>query len=175
MHLHTEETVFAPVSTPRVPADPVFLAFIGDAVADDRDSVVQLWTLQVLRINSPEVSCVKLCGSLNTALYGTMLGKLSLHLTGPHYTVVFTHVVVLESDRATVLKVLLSWRWCRTNTVSADIKVSAESTLKVNCLVVHAAAVRDTLAVSILVDHSGVTAVAGSTGLAVYNCLSREV
>ena len=175
VHLHTEETVFAPISTPRVSADPVFLTFVGDAVANDRDSVVKLWALQILGVNSTEVSCVKLGSSLNTALDGTMLGELSLHLAGPHYTVVFTHVVVLESDRATVLKVLLSWCWCRANTVSADIKIGAESTLKVKCLIVHAAAVRNTLAVGILVHHCGVTTVARSTGLAVDYCLSREV
>jgi hypothetical protein len=104
-----------------------------------------------------------------------MLGEFSFHLAGPHYTVVFTNVVVLESDRAAVLKVLLSWCGCRTNTVSADIKVCAESTLKVKCFVVHAAAVRNTLAVGILIDHSGIATVARSAGLAVDDCLSREV
>jgi hypothetical protein len=104
-----------------------------------------------------------------------MLGELSLHLGCPHYSVVFTDVVVLESDRATVLKVLLSRYWCRTNTVSTDIKICAESTLEVIRFVVHAAAVRDTLAVGILIDHSGVATIARATGLAVDDRLSGEV
>jgi len=129
----------------------------------------------VLRVNPAEISGVKLFGSLNSTLNWTMLQELSLHLSDANYSVVFTDIVVLESNGCTVLEVLLTRWWCRADTVSTDFKICAELALKIVCFIVHAAVVRDTLFVGILIDHSGVATIARAAGLAVDDHLSRKV
>lgn len=137
--------------------------------------VEQRWVIQLLGVNSSEISGVKLFGCLNSTFDWTMLYELSLHLSDANNSVVFTDIVVFESNGCTVLERMLSRWWCRANTVSADIKICAESFLKIECLIVHAAMVGDTFFVGILIDHNGVATIARTTSLAVDDRLSRKI
>jgi hypothetical protein len=171
VHVHEEETVFAPVGAPWVTANPVFLALFGNTVPDHWDFVVDWDRVEMFGVDAARVSVVKSISCLDTAGDRTKLGKLRLHLIGSDHWVVLADVVLLVGYGSAVCgRIFTSFR-NRWRAISAQVEIGALTALKVVSSILLARAVGDSVLVSVLVNLSGVATIAATSSLAIDDSL----
>ena len=168
VHVDVEETIVSPVRAPRVASNPVFLAFSRNAVANNRDLMIEQDERNFLRVNVGAIVIVlEVVSNMNTTRNGTIL-ELSLHLVSSSDFPVLTDVVAnIRSDSCAVFKTVITNFWRRSMAVATDIDRGARASNIVEGDVVHAGSVYKTFRHCELIDLSRVSAIAGTTSIAV--------
>ena len=128
----------------------------------------------MLRVDAAKVSGVKFFSSLNTTGNRSPFSELGFHLISTNNRVVLADVVFLVRNGTAVLETIIASSRCRGCAISAQIEVSALTTLKVESSVLLARAIRNTMIEGILVNLGRITTVAATTSLAVDNSLSIQ-
>jgi len=127
----------------------------------------------VLRVDSASVFSLEFIGGLDTALKGTILSKLSLHLLVTFNGVVLANVVLFVGHGCTAGKTIITGLRHWGCTVLAQIVVGAGFKQVVSDVLL-ARTVGDTMVEGVLVNESGVTTIAATAGIAVDNGLGVQ-
>ena len=171
-HLHAEETVFSPVGTPGVAANPVsLLAFFVKAVANNRDLVVNHGEEHVLAVDASEIVLLEVLGCVYTAGDGAMGIKLSLHLVSTTEVVVVTDVVLGVSNSETTTHAVVTDSGWGPGAFTASVNVCAHTSLEVVGSILLAGFVLKSDVMGELVNLGGAATVARASGLAIDNML----
>ena len=168
VHVNVEETLFTPVSSPRVATDPELLTFLSLAISDDSDGMVYLGNANVFRINPAAV--VRLFEGFSD-FHNTRdrsILKLGLHLVSTDNVIVLTNIVTgVRSNSPAVLNTTLVKSRNGTNAVTTNVDCATEACNFILSDVVHAGRVNKTFFHGELEDRSRISTVARATCLTV--------
>jgi hypothetical protein len=169
---HLEVAVLTPVGSPGVSSDPVFLTIIGDTPSDNSDLVVDLWEFDGLLVDTTSVG-LEFVGGFDTAGDWSVSVELGLHVSSWDSVVVGDIVQFVLNWPAFILAGLALWAWWP-GAVLASINGLALPFVEILGDILFTRRVWDTRVISVLVDTSWVSTLAGSSSIAVDNNLGIQ-